>query len=201
MASNDIAIVDGGGANFASLQFALQRVGADSVVTSDHDVIRGASHVILPGVGAARAAMDRLQSHGLHTVLPTLTQPVLGICLGMQLLAARSDEDNVDCLGILPDRARKLSPGPQAPVPNMGWCQISKSTDDPLLDGIEDGSWFYFIHSYALPLSPRTIATAAHSETFAAVVARDNFRAAQFHPERSAKAGARLLQNFLSLSA
>ena len=199
MAGTDVAIVDGGGANIASLQFALERIGARGILTSDAETIRSASHVILPGVGAAQAAMERLDAHDLPDTLRALTQPVLGICLGMQLLAAGSEEDDAHCLDIVPDRAFRLEPGPGAPVPNMGWCRIRKSADDALLDGIDDGSWFYFVHSYALPVSSRTIASADHRTPFSAVMASGNFRATQFHPERSAAAGSRLLQNFLEI--
>ena len=199
MSRTEVAIVDGGGANIASLGFALERIGVRGILTSDADAIRRASHVILPGVGAARSAMTRLEQHDLPNVLRELEQPVLGICLGMQLLAAMSDEDDTRCLGILPDRAFRLAPGPGAPVPNMGWCRITKSRDDALLEGIDDGSWFYFVHSYALPVSARTVATAVHTAPFSAVIASGNFRATQFHPERSAAAGARLLRNFVAM--
>jgi glutamine amidotransferase len=200
MSSANIAIIDGGGANIASLKYALARLGAKSVLTSDPAVIRAASHVILPGVGAAAAAMSKLHDHQLATLIPELRQPVLGICLGMQLLGAGSAEDQAECLGVFPERAARLDASPDAPVPNMGWCRIARLGDCPLLDGIHDGSWFYFVHSYALPVGNGTVATARHSGEFSAVIARDNFYAAQFHPERSAAAGARLLENFMAIS-
>jgi len=128
-----------------------------------------------------------------------LQQPVLGICLGMQLLADASEEEDVDCLGIIPGVARRLQVRDGFPVPNMGWCPVTRITDAPVLDGIEDGSYFYFVHSYALPPSEYTIATARHADAFSAVVRRDNFIAAQFHPERSSADGARLLRNFLEM--
>lgn len=193
-------IVGSGGANIASLQFALERLGASARLTTDAAEIRGASHVILPGVGAAADAMARLRDLGLITVLRELRQPVLGICLGMQLLGAASDEDDVRCLGILSERARRLRGGAGLAVPHMGWNAISVRRESPLLEGIPDGAYFYFIHSYALPCDDTTLAEAHHGEPFAAVAQYRNFFAAQFHPERSAVHGARLLANFLGLA-
>lgn len=197
----EVAIVDGGGANIASLTGALKRLGASTRLTSDAAVIRAASHVILPGVGAAADAMRTLEARGLVNVIPELTQPVLGICLGLQLLAAHSDEDDTACLGVFPGRAALLEGGPDAPVPNMGWCRLSLSREHPLTEGVGDGSYFYFVHSYALPVGDRTLATARHTEDFTAVAARENFVATQFHPERSSAAGSRLLANFLRMAA
>ena len=196
-----VAIIDSGGANISSLLFAFERLGVNAVLSADAAVIQNAERVLLPGVGAARDAMQRLHEAGLVDVIRGLTQPVLGICLGMQLLCEHSDEENVTCLGIIPGTATKLAASPQAPVPNMGWCATEFAAQHPILAGIEEGSFFYYLHSYALPLSPATIATAAHVEPFAAIVARNNFVAAQFHPERSSSAGARLLENFLSFKA
>ena len=198
MADLDTVIVDGGGANIASLQFALERLGATSALTSDASEIRSARRVILPGVGAAQNAMDRLRERGLDSVIPALTQPVLGICLGMQLLAEASAENETPCLGIVPGTAGELRATTASPVPNMGWCELQRHNDHPLLHGIDDGSFFYFVHSYALPENEHTLATAVHGDPFTAVLARDNFMGTQFHPERSAAAGARVLANFLS---
>lgn len=200
MPSPKVAIIDSGGANIASLQYALQRLGAESELTSDENVIRRATHVILPGVGAAKPAMAILQRSGMADIIPSLEQPVLGICLGMQLLASGSEEDSADCLAILPETARLLPTSPAMPVPNMGWCQLSFAGASDLLGGIEDGSWFYFVHSYALPVNASTVATATHALPFSAIMALENFYAVQFHPERSAKSGAKLLHNFLSLA-
>jgi glutamine amidotransferase len=197
MGATDIAIIDSGGANIASLQFALQRLGRDSTTTRDKDDIRRADRVILPGVGAARNAMETLHENDLVDLICDLTQPVLGICLGMQLLCEGSDEEDVDCLGIVPGQVRKLPASSQMPVPNMGWCSVSKSAEHPVLANIDDGAFFYFVHSYALPPGEQTVATASHAIEFSAVIAKDNFVAAQFHPERSSAAGARLLSNFL----
>jgi len=195
-----VAIIDSGGANIASLQFALQRLGCEARLTADASLIRTAARVILPGVGAAADAMQRLRDHALVDVIRGLTQPVLGICLGMQLLADGSEEENVECLGIIPGVARRLAVAPGFPVPNMGWCPVWGSPGHDLLEGIEDGSYFYFVHSYALPPSQYTLATANHSAPFSAVSCRGNFLAAQFHPERSSSDGARLLRNFLGLA-
>lgn len=196
----DVAIIDSGGANIASLLYGFQRLGTHARLTSDANEIRTADRVVLPGVGAARDAMDRLRKNGLIDVIRGLTQPVLGICLGMQLLADGSEEDDVDCLGILPGVATRLPAGADCPVPNMGWCQLELRDGHDILRGIASGYYFYFLHSFALPVSGLTLATARHAAPFSAVVAKDNFVAVQFHPERSSSAGAKLLQNFLGLS-
>ena len=201
MGSSLVAIIDGGGANLASLQFALDRLGARSVVTSDAGTIGEASHVILPGVGAAAAAMKKLRDKDLIETIRGINRPFLGICLGMQLLGSGSEEDGASCLDIVPEQAARLTAGPANPVPNMGWCQLEAVVEHPLLDGIGDGAWFYFIHSYAMPVTSRIIATARHFSSFAAVLASGNFYGTQFHPERSSAAGARLLDNFLRLDA
>lgn len=198
--SIDVAIIDSGGANLASLLFALERLGAQAVVTSDLAVIGAAPRVLLPGVGSALAAMQRLNASGVATHLPRLTQPVLGICLGMQLLFLKSEEGPAQCLGILPQTVRKLEPAAGRPVPHMGWNRLHILRDDPLLEGVAEGEYLYFVHSYAAPVSQATLATAEYGVDVAAVVRRDNFWGTQFHPERSTKAGARILANFLRLT-
>lgn len=192
-----IAIIDSGGANIASLKYALQRLGHVATLTTEASAIQNATRVILPGVGAAKDAMQRLREHQLLDVIRKLTQPVLGICLGMQLLADASEEENVDCLGIIPGLAGKLPQSPGCPVPNMGWCSIRKTKNHRVLNGLDNGEYFYFLHSYALPVAAHTLASAEHADDFSAVVAKGNFIAAQFHPERSSAAGSRLLGNFL----
>jgi len=192
-----LVIIDSGGANITSLSSALERLGVTPLLTSDANVIRGAGHVLLPGVGAAKAAMTRLHQANLVDVIRDLVQPVLGICLGMQLLCDRSEEDDVECLGIIPGTARKLQTSDSCPVPNMGWCATERVGFHPVVDDMEDGSFFYYVHSYALAVSEHTLATAAHTDTFAAAIGKDNFVAAQFHPERSSGAGAQILSNFL----
>ena len=191
-----VAIIDSGGANIASLLFAFQRLGLEASLTTGEKVIKTAERVILPGVGAARDAMQRLRDANLVDVIRDLRQPVLGICLGMQLLAEASDEENVECLGIIPGVAKKFSPAPSLPVPNMGWCKVSAVSEHAILRNLPAESFFYFVHSYALPVSDYTVATAEHEQPFSAIIARENFVAAQFHPERSSKAGALLLRNF-----
>lgn len=194
-----VAIIDSGGANIASLRFALGRLGTETELTRDPDRIRQADSVLLPGVGAAADAMRRLTDVGLDHVIRTLTQPVLGICLGMQLLLENSAEGDVDCLGVVDGRAELLDATPDITVPHMGWNRTWRVADCPLLDGLEDGAYFYYVHSFALGPGAHTMATATHGRTFTALVRSENFFGAQFHPERSGPSGARLLQNFLGL--
>jgi imidazole glycerol-phosphate synthase subunit HisH len=195
-----IAVVDSGGANIASVLHALGRLGVEPAFTADPAVIRGAERVILPGVGAAGYAMDVLHRHGLVDVIRSLSQPVLGICLGMQLLFAASEEDDASLLGLIPARLARLPEQAGLRVPHMGWNAIRSTAADPLTGGLDE-NWFYFVHSYAAPVGDWTLATSHHGSTFSAVVRRDNFYGAQFHPERSATAGARLLRNFLEIPA
>ncbi len=194
-----VVIVDNGGANVASLVFALERLGCAAELSSDAATIRGASHVLLPGVGAAGDAMGRLRARGLDAVIAKLTQPVLGICLGMQLLYESSEENGTQCLGAIPGQARRMLAQPGRPVPHMGWNRLQPLRGSALLEEIEPGAYAYFVHSYALPVGSETIASAEYGSQFSAVVAHRNFFAAQFHPERSAGTGAALLRNFLAL--
>ncbi len=155
---SDVVVIDSGGANIASLLFALQRLGARAEVSVDPARIRAASHVLLPGVGAAHDTMQRLNGSGLAAVIPTLTQPLLGICLGMQLLYSASAEaasgsTETAGLGIVPGRVERFRASPDLPVPHMGWNQFEPLVDDPLFDGIPSGAYFYFVHSYAAPVS------------------------------------------------
>jgi imidazole glycerol-phosphate synthase subunit HisH len=199
--SNDggqVVIIDGGGANIASLLFALARLGVTAELTADADRIRAASHVILPGVGAARAAMDRLRQTGLDVVIPGLTQPVLGICLGLQLLFERSEEDDAQCLGVLKGTVRRFTPAAGRPVPHMGWNQVVPLRSSELLAGVPDGSYFYFVHSYAAEVGTDTVGRTDYGWPFSAVVESGNFLATQFHPERSGAIGARVLKNFIT---
>jgi glutamine amidotransferase len=192
-----VAIIDSGGANIASVSFALERLGIAATLTRDAATIQSADRVLLPGVGAARDSMDRLRDAGLLDVIRSLEQPVLGVCLGMQLLAEASEEDDTECLGIIPATVRKLPASIETPVPNMGWCPARQTAPHRLLAGIPDGAWFYFVHSFAFPVGAYTLAAATHSREFSAIVAHQNFLAAQFHPERSARWGALLLRNFV----
>jgi imidazole glycerol-phosphate synthase subunit HisH len=200
VSERQIVIVACGGANIASLQFALQRLEVSSSVSADADEIRAASHVILPGVGAAADAMSRLRQLGLDTVIPALKQPVLGICLGMQLLFDASQEGDADCLGIIPGRASRLNHADDLPVPHMGWNTLDIQRPCALLEGLADGDYAYFVHSYAVDLCPATVAGACYGRPFSACVQWRNFYGAQFHPERSAAVGALLLDNFLSVN-
>jgi len=200
---SDVAIIDNGGANIASLRHALERLGASSRLTSDANELRAARRVILPGVGAAADAMARLRTLGLDELIPRLTQPVLGICLGMQLLFASSEEgdDGVDteCLGIIAERVARFPPRHDFPVPHMGWNQVRIVNSSPLFNGLSDGDYVYFVHSFAVPLGPWTLAATDYGGEFSAAVRRGNFHGVQFHPERSAQPGARVLANFLEL--
>jgi glutamine amidotransferase len=200
VSARKIVIVASGGANIASLQFALQRLEVDSAVSADAAEIRAASHVILPGVGAAADAMSRLRQSRLDAVIPTLEQPVLGICLGMQLLYEASQEGDARCLGIIPGRAARLAQAPDRPVPHMGWNTLEIRRPCPLLAGLADGDYAYFVHSYALNVSAATVASTGYGAPFSACVQWRNFYGAQFHPERSAAVGARLLKNFLAIN-
>jgi len=218
----NVVLIDAGGANIGSVRYALERIGAAATLSADASVIADADRVILPGVGSAPVGMARLRELGLVELVRKLEQPLLGICLGMQLLFESSEEGNVECLGLLRGRVRKLkcvAPGllgctgsselAQAGrprhngavrVPHMGWNRLQHARADALLGGIDDGAQAYFVHSYAAPVSADTLASCEHGGDFAAVVRRGNRYGAQFHPERSAAVGARLLENFLSES-
>ncbi len=199
MSAGDVVIVASGGANIASLQFALERLHVASTVSAEPARIRAATHVIIPGVGAVDDAMLRLRRDRLHELIPTLRQPVLGICLGMQLLFEGSDEGALPCLGIIPGRALRFAPAAGRPVPHMGWNTLDPQRDSRLLTGLGGQDYAYFVHSYALPVSAATVASTQYGAPFSACVEWGNFFGAQFHPERSAAVGARLLQNFLEL--
>ena len=197
-----LAIIDSGGANISSVMHALKRLGAEAVFTRDAETIRSAERVILPGVGAAGAAMSQLRELGLIECIRELQQPVLGICLGMQLLFERSTEahlgeEGVECLGIIPGTLEKLQPSEGVRVPHMGWNTTTVISDHPLLNGLPWEPWFYFVHSYCALIGDSTLASCTHGRTFTAIVAKDNFLGVQFHPERSARHGARLLANFM----
>ena len=194
-----VAVINSGGANLGSVMHALDRLGVDSRLTCETAEIRAASKVILPGVGAAASAMRALKEAGLVEVIRSLTQPVLGICLGLQLLYEYSDEGDVECLGILPGRVERLAGGSGLRLPHMGWNRLSWQHDDPLSRGLDGSEWFYFVHTFAAPVD-HAVATAAHGQDFAAVVRYNNFAACQFHPEKSAGPGARILRNFLEQS-
>lgn len=194
-----VVLVDAGGTNIGSVRYALRRLGVDAPLTADPATIRAAEKVILPGVGAAGPAMARLRALGLVDLLRGLTQPVLGVCLGMQLLCAHSEEGEVDCLGLIPATVRRLAPAPGLRVPHMGWNRLHALRAHRLLDGVADDAQVYFVHGYAVPAGEYTLATVEHGGTFSAMLAHRHFFGMQFHPERSATVGARLLRNFLAL--
>ena len=195
-----LAIIDNGGANVASLKFAFERLQCDPIVTTDAATVRNATHVVLPGVGAAADAMARLHASGLAAVIPELQQPVLGICLGMQLLFEYSAEGGTPCLRAIPGVATQMTAATDRPVPHMGWNQLQIGRGSALLDGIHTGEYVYFVHSYAVAVGAATVASCHYGQEFSAVVASRNFHGTQFHPERSAATGARVLANFLSLA-
>lgn len=192
-----LAMVDSGGANIASVRFALERLGVRSELTTDPAVIRAADRVILPGVGSAAEGMKRLQARGLVDCVRQLTQPVLGVCLGLQLLFEASEEGPTPTLGLIPGRVALLPSSPGIQVPHMGWNTVETDRRTGLLDGIGPEARFYFVHSFAAPVNEFTLARCAHGTAFAAIVQRGNFSGVQFHPERSGPAGARLLRNFV----
>ena len=191
-----IAIIDYGMGNIRSLGNALTQLGAEWVLTADRDVIRGADRVILPGVGNAAQAMANLTRLGLPGVLVDLRRPVLGICVGMQVMCRHSDEGDVDCIGIFDAKVRRFPDAPGIKVPHMGWSRIN-NLESKLFKGIDPGSYVYFVHSYCAPLCPDTIATARHSEMFSAALKYENFYGTQFHPEKSGAVGEVILKNFI----
>lgn len=189
-----LAIVDLGCGNIGSVRLAFGRFGVDPIVTGDPEQLAGAERVVLPGVGAAGFAMERIETLGLREPLRSLKQPALGICLGMQLLFERSEEEDVDCLGIIPGRVRALEPEAERPVPHMGWSRVEVRDSDL---GLRSGDYVYFAHSYACDDGPATVASANYGRPIPAVVRTGNWLGAQFHPERSGEAGERFLRNFL----
>jgi len=193
-----IAIVNSGGANLASVIFAIERLGKPYIFTADPDVITKASHVILPGVGTAGMAMKVLNENSLVECLGGLTQPVIGICLGMQLLFEHSEEGDVDLLKLLPARVKKFE-STSLPVPHMGWNKLEVKRDNPLLKGLDAQAYVYYVHSYYAPVGDYTVAATDYAVPFSGMVNRGNIFGCQFHPERSGKTGAQILKNFTEL--
>lgn len=189
-----LVIVDLGCGNIGSVRLAFGRLGVEPVLTANPAEIAGADRVVLPGVGAAGFAMQRIDELGLRSTLVSLRQPALGICLGMQLMFEASDEDQAHCLGLIRGRVRALEPAPGRPVPHMGWTQIRVNAQDL---GIEEGDYLYFAHSFACDAGPAAVATATYGREMAAAVRQGNWLGAQFHPERSGEAGERFLKSFL----
>ena len=216
----NVVILDTGCANLNSVKSAIVRHGYEPKVSRDPDVVLLADKLFLPGVGTAQAAMDQVRERELFDLIKACTQPVLGICLGMQLLGRRSEESNgVDLLGIIDSLQKQMEKQfmenfhllgiidedvPKMtdfglPLPHMGWNRVYPQAGNRLFQGIEDGAYFYFVHSYAMPVNPWTIAQCNYGEPFTAAVQKDNFYGVQFHPERSGAAGAKLLKNFLEM--
>ena len=191
-----VAIIDYDAGNVRSLQFALERLGVESVLTADSEVIKTAKKVIFPGQGAAGSAMEKLKQTGLDQLIPTLQQPVLGICLGMQLLCDATEEGDVKGLGIVSGKVIRFSD--HVKVPQMGWNTISK-LQTTLFKGIKEEDFMYLVHSYYVPLLPETIAQSDYDGAYSVALQKDNFYGVQFHPEKSSTAGSQLLQNFLAL--
>lgn len=195
-----VVLVDAGGSNTGSVLYALQRLGVSARVTQDPAIISAADRVVLPGVGTAANGMARLNQAGLLDVIRGLTQPVLGICLGMQLLYERSDEGAAEGIGIVPGTVGRFPAGSGLRVPHMGWNRLAVVRDDPLLAGLPADAYAYFVHSFAAPVASASSATSVHGGPFTAALSHRNFMGTQFHPERSGRVGARILQNFLELT-
>lgn len=196
---SSVAIVKYNAGNIRSVLCALNRLGVDAEVTDDPNRLRNAARVIFPGVGEASSAMRYLKDVHLDEVLASLRQPFLGICLGMQLMCSHSEEHDTPCLGMFGQTVERFGQEPGVKIPHMGWNTI-ESTEDPLFDHLPAHPWFYFVHSYHVPLSSATIASCRYGSTaFSAALGRHNYRGVQFHPEKSGPVGARLLRNFLEL--
>ena len=195
---SDVVLVDAGGTNIGSVRYALERLGVQAELSRDAARIAAASHVILPGVGAAAPAMQRLRDFGLIDVVRGLKQPVLGVCLGMQLLFAHSEESDTPCLGVIDASVRRFQSSTLR-IPQMGWNCLRAEREHPLLAGLDAAAYAYFVHSYAAPVGAWTLASADYGIRFSAIVQKANFFGMQFHPERSSAPGARLLRNFLDL--
>lgn len=199
MPKSSIAIVNAGGSNISSLTFALDRIKASYITTNQIAQIEDSSHVILPGVGAANDAMDKLKKSNLIEVVRNLKQPTLGICLGMQLLLDHSMENNVNCLSIIEGRCKAFSQQDKHPVPHMGWNNVNFNKPSPLTEDLDNDDYFYFVHSYYAPITNSSIGVTDYSESFASIIQKDNFYGTQFHPEKSSDQGSKLLRTFINL--
>jgi glutamine amidotransferase len=202
-------IVDTGCANLFSVKFAIERLGFSVVISDDIDTIKKADKVILPGVGSAKHAMKNIHAKGLVTTLQQLTQPVLGFCLGMQLMAESSTEgkkssteggsdETISCLGLIPTKIVPLKAQGNR-LPHMGWNTLTSISDHPVFKGINVNDYFYFVHSFAAPISEYTLASCEYGSQFSAAIAKDNFIGCQFHPERSGALGSKIIKNFLEM--
>ena len=191
----EVVVLDYGAGNVRSVVFALQRLGISARLSNDPQVISNADYIIFPGQGAAAMAMNKLNLSGLTAVLPNLKQPILGICLGMQLLFENTEEGNTRGLGILKGSVKKFESGK---IPQMGWNSL-QNLRGPLFDSINENTHMYLVHSYYAPVVPETLATTTYGTTYSVAVQKDNFYGVQFHPEKSSQAGQQLLQNFLQI--
>jgi imidazole glycerol-phosphate synthase subunit HisH len=194
-----LMIVDTGCANLASVRFAFARLGLEAAISADPQKLQNAERLVLPGVGAAKAGMEVLRAGGLDEMLKAYARPLLGICLGMQLLFEKSREGDTPCLGLLKGEVEAL-PTAQGPVPHMGWNTLDVQKPDPLMRNIAPGTYVYFVHSFAVRPDANTLATTAYGMAFCAITRRDNVYGCQFHPERSGTVGAQILRNFLEVS-
>jgi glutamine amidotransferase len=192
-----VVIIKYNAGNIKSVLFALERIGVTAIVTDDHDEIRSADRVIFPGVGEASSAMKYLKEKGLDQLICSLTQPVLGICLGMQLMCAHSEENNTPCLGIFNEQVRRF-PNVGLKIPQIGWNNITKLSS-PLFNGISDQAYMYFVHSYYVEDSADAIATTNYTLDYSCAIHKDNFYAVQFHPEKSGEVGQRIIENFINI--
>ena len=195
-----VAVVGYGAGNVASVVFALERLGARARITADPSEVASAERLILPGVGAAGYAMARLRDLDLIETLRRFPRPLLCVCLGQQLMFETSAEGEGDLLGLIPGRVEAIAPAPSRPSPHMGWSRLAIRRPDPLLEGIKDGDWAYFVHGFVCPDGPATLARADYGGPVPAMVRSANRWGCQFHPERSAEAGATILKNFLEIA-
>ena len=193
-----IAIIDCCGSNFASIKYAFEKLGQQIVLTHDAEVIKKADCVILPGVGHAKSAMESLKKHGLDTLIHRLTQPVLGICLGMQIMYSFSEEGDTECLGIFAEKVKAFKKTQRFSIPHMGWNNLQNIDKNHfLLKGVVEDDYIYFVHSFYAELNQFSIASNDYINDFAAVVNKDNFYGIQFHPEKSGSVGVKILENFI----
>jgi imidazole glycerol-phosphate synthase subunit HisH len=192
----NVVIVQYNAGNTCSVQFALERIGVAAVITDNPATIAAADKVIFPGVGAAGDAMQYVREKGLDQLIPALKQPVLGVCLGMQLLCAASEEDDTTCLGIFPQQVKKFIGDEK--IPHIGWNNILQPVS-ALYAGVDDNAFMYFVHSYYAETGDHTISATEYMTRFSSALQKDNFYAVQFHPEKSGLAGQRILENFIQL--
>ncbi|MBA5762589.1 imidazole glycerol phosphate synthase subunit HisH [Vibrio sp. 404] len=204
MNNQKVVIIDTGCANVSSVKFAIERLGCEVVISKDPQVVLAADKLFLPGVGTASEAMKNLQQRNLIELVKQVEKPLLGICLGMQLLGKFSQEkgqkanEQVECLGLCDGEVKLLQTG-ELPLPHMGWNTVKSLPEHPLFKGIEEGEYFYFVHSFAMPKGEYTIAECDYGQPFSAAVQSGNYYGVQFHPERSSTAGSKLIENFLNL--